>query len=105
MTIENNVFVYKLFDKRDKFPISTLYVCLICPAIFYHPYSMVQEFLQIARYTLRMTDFVPKSYQLCTRMITQGENNAIILLQIKQPFQRYPETKCFQVLRIRHMTN
>ena len=41
VTIEDNIFVYKLFEKRDNF-LSLLYICLICRAIFYHQYSMVQ---------------------------------------------------------------
>ena len=45
--------------------------------------SIFSEFLQIARCTLRMTNFVPKASQLYTRMITQGGNKANNLRQIK----------------------
>ena len=94
LTIEDNIFVYNVFDKSDKFPVSI--VCMpyllsdIPSSIFYG--SIFSEFLQIARCTLRLTDFVPKASQLYTRMITQVGNKASILCQLKKVFQRYPET-------------
>ena len=44
------------------------------------------------RCTLRVTDFVPKAYRLCTRMVTQDGNEESILRQTKITFHRYPET-------------
>lgn len=91
MTIEEKIFAYELFDKRDKFPF--FIACMpyllsdIPSSIFYD--SIFSEFLQIARSTLRLTDFVPKASQLYTRMKTQGGNKASILCQIKKAFQRY----------------
>ena len=42
---------------------------------------------------LKLTDFVPKAYQLYTRMMRQGENKGSVLCQIKKKaFQRHPET-------------
>ena len=43
--------------------------------------SIFSEFLQIARCTLRLTDFVPKVSQLYARMVTEGGNKACILLR------------------------
>ena len=43
ITIENNIFVYKLFDKRGKFPFIVLRMTL-CRVIFHHHYSMAQFF-------------------------------------------------------------
>ena len=40
ITIKNNIFMYKLFDKRDNFPL--IYCTFICRVIFHHQYSMVQ---------------------------------------------------------------
>ena len=40
ITIKNNIFIYKLFDKRDNFPL--IYCTFICRVIFHHQYSMVQ---------------------------------------------------------------
>ena len=59
-------------------------------SIFYC--SIFSEFLRIPQFTLRLTDFVPKTSQLYTRMTTEGKNKANILRQIKKEFQRYPET-------------
>ena len=59
-------------------------------SIFYG--SILSDFLRIARCTLRLTNFVPKTSQLYARMITQCGNKASILRQIKKAFQRYPET-------------
>ena len=53
---EDGIFVYKLFDKRDKFPFFT--VCMphfrsnIPSAVFYG--SIFSEFLHIARCTLKL---------------------------------------------------
>ena len=60
-------------------PLSTFYV------------SIFSEFLRIARCTLRLTDFVPRASQLYTGMLTQAENKASILRQIKNAFQSYPK--------------
>ena len=94
MKIEEKIFAYELFDKRDKFPF--FIACMpyllsdIPSSIFYG--SIFSEFLQIARSTIRLTNFVPKASQLYTRMKTQGGNKASILSQIKKAFQRYSET-------------
>ena len=66
MIIEDKVFACKLFDKRDKllfFIVPMLYLLSSIPSsIFYD--SIFSEFLRIAPCTLRLTDFVPKAYQL-----------------------------------------
>ena len=76
ITIEDDVFLYKLFDKRDKFPFFTglmRYVSSNIPSsIFYG--SIFSEVLQKARCALRLIDFAPKSSQLYTRMVTEGTN-------------------------------
>ena len=93
-TIKDNIFVYKPFDKRSKFSFFIVrmpYLVSNFPSsIFYE--SIFSEFLRIARCALRLTHFVPMGSHLYARMITQGGNKAIILRQIKQVFQRYPET-------------
>ena len=74
VTIEENLFVYKLFDKMDKFLVFIVrmpYLLSNIPSsIFYG--SIFSEFLRIARWTLRLTDFVPKASQLYTRVVIQG---------------------------------
>ena len=94
VTVEDNIFVYELFDKKDKFPFFIVRIPYlpynIPSSIFYS--SIFSEFLRIARCTLRLTDFVPKASQLYTSMITQGGNKAsIIQRQIKKAIQRYAE--------------
>ena len=42
---------------------------------------------------------------LYARMITQGGNKASILRQIKQVFQRYPETVLWDTLQINQQNN
>ena len=66
-TIEDNIFVYKLLNKRDKFPffiVRMTYLSSNIPSsIFYG--SIISEFLLIAPCTLILTDFVPKSSCIC----------------------------------------
>ena len=75
INIENGIFVYKLYDKRDDFPFSIVrmpYKSSNIPSkIFYS--SLVGEFLRIARSTSRLIDFIPKANTLIVRMIKQGE--------------------------------
>ena len=60
--IEDNIFVYKLFDTRNKFPFFIVGIPYLSSNIlslmFYG--SIFSEFLQIARCALRLTYFVPK---------------------------------------------
>ena len=92
--IGDNIFVYKLFAKRNKFHFFIVrmpYLSSNIPSsIFYD--SIFSEFLQIVRCTRRLTDFVPKASHSYARMIIQCGNNTSILRQIKKSFQRYPET-------------
>ena len=100
ITNEDNMFLCKLFGKRDKFHffiVCMLYPLSNIPSIFYS--SIFSEFLQIAWYTRRLTDFVPKASQLYTRIVTQGANNASILHQMKKAFQKYPETFCIELCK------
>ena len=94
ITIENNIFVYRLFEKKEKFPFFIVrmpYLSSNIPSsIFYG--LIFSEFLLIASCTLRLADFVPKPSQLYTRMVTQVGNKASALRQKKKAFQRYPET-------------
>ena len=89
ITNENNMFLCKLFGKRDKFHFFIVcmpYLLSSIPSIFCS--SIFSESLQIAWFTQRLTDFVPMTSQLYTRMVTQGANSASILHQIKKAFQK-----------------
>ena len=71
ITIEDNMFAEKFFEKRSKFPFFT--VCLpylsrnIPSSIFYD--STFPDLLRTARCALRLTEFVYKAYQLYARMM------------------------------------
>ena len=70
ITIENGIFVYKLFDKRDKFPFHIVRMphasSNIPTTIFYG--SIFSEFLRIARCSLLFQDFVPRAGELFARL-------------------------------------
>ena len=63
ITIEDNIFLYKVFGKRDKCPFFIVrmpYLPSNIPSsIFYG--SIYSELLRLAQCTLRSTDFVPKA--------------------------------------------
>ena len=93
------IYLYISFLTKGATFLSLLYVCLICRAIFHHQYSVsiFSEFLRIVRFTLRLTNSVPKASQLYARTITQGRNKAQILRQIKKSIPNIP-WNIFQVL-------
>ena len=92
ITIEDGIFVYKLFDKRDKFPFHIVRMpnasSNIPTTIFYS--SIFSEFLRIARCSLLFQDFIPRAEELFTRMIAQGGLGSLIFKQIKKAQTRYP---------------
>ena len=92
ITIKDGIFVYKLFDKRDKFPFHIVRMpnasSNIPTVIFYG--SIFSEFLRIARCSLLFQDFLPRATELFTRMKAQGGVSNIILKQIKKAISRYP---------------
>ncbi len=101
MTIENGMFVYKLFDKRNKFPFSIIRMPDLSGNIPDHVFygSVMSEFLRIARATLLYQDFVPKAKELFHRMISQKGDRQLLLLQLKKAiinnsgiFMRYHKT-------------
>lgn len=90
ITIEVNLLAFKLSEKRDKFSFFVVRMPYlssnILSTIFYG--SIFSEILRIARFTLRLTAFMPKVSQLFIRMRTQGGNKAGILCQTKKALQR-----------------
>ena len=99
----HNLFVYKLFDKRDAFPFSIVrmpYVSSNIPeSIFYS--AMVGEFLRIARSTLLLADFLPKARELIHRLKNQGAVQHTSTRHLRRIIQRHPDDselkqkKCF----------
>ena len=64
--VEGEIFVYKLFDKRDKFPFFIVrmpqFESNIPSKIFYD--SIFSELLRIARCTLKLEHFLPRTSEL-----------------------------------------
>ena len=74
ITTEDNIFVYKLFDQRSVFSFFIAGMPYqssnISSSVFYG--SIFSEFLPMTWFTLRLTDFVLKASQWCTKMIRPG---------------------------------
>ena len=92
--IKDNKFIYKLFDKRDKFPFFIVRLpqlnSNIPSTIFYG--SIMSEFLRIARCTLNIEDFIPRAKDLYLRMVNQGGRQSTILKQLMKAFNRHSNT-------------
>ena len=91
ITINEGIFVYKLFDKRDAFPFSIVRMphmdSNIPESIFYS--ALVGEFLRIARSTLLLDDFTAKAKVLCQRMLSQGANRGITKRNLHKIISRH----------------
>ena len=93
ISIADNTFVYKLFDKRDDFPFTIVRMPdlsgNIPSYVFYG--SIMSEFLRIARCTLLLSDFVPRAKNLYKRMVSQGGSKNKVLAQIQKSISRHPQ--------------
>ena len=93
INMQEGLFVYKLFDKRDAFPFSIVrmpYISSNIPeSIFYS--TMVGEFLRIARSTLLFTDFLPKTRELIHRLNNQGAVQHTSIRHLRKIIQRHPD--------------
>ena len=93
ITIKDNIFVYKLFDKRDNFPFFIVRMPDLNGNIPSHVFygSFLSEILRIARATLLYQDFVSKSRELIDRMLNQGASAPLLLRQINKVIFNHPE--------------
>ena len=93
ISVVDNIFVYKLFDKRDEFPFTIVRMPdlngNIPSYVFYG--SIMSEFLRIARCTLLLSDFIPRANALYKRMVNQGGYKNKVFRQIQKAMSRYPE--------------
>ena len=91
---EDNIFVYKLYDKRDAFPFNIVrmpYITSNIPqSIFYS--ALVGEFLRIARSTLKFNDFTPKAKNLIERMKKQGAITRTSKHFLRKIIDNHPES-------------
>ena len=93
ISVVNNIFVYKLFDKRDDFPFTIVRMPDLSgniPSYVYYG-SIMSEFLRIARCTLLLSDFIPRANTLYKRMMNQGGSQNKVLRQIRKAMSRHPE--------------
>ena len=94
VTIVDEKFVYKLFDKRNEFPFFIVRMPDLTGNIPLHVFygSVMSEFLRIARCTMLYEDFLPVAAKLFTRMVNQGGSADIILKQVKKCIDRHPSS-------------
>ena len=78
VNIVDAIFVYKIFDKKDKFPFFVFgmphLLSHIIPSSTSYRSIILQVILRIAICTLRLPDFIPWSSELCLRILAHGEN-------------------------------
>ena len=93
ISVQDGLFVYKLFDKRDEFPFFIVRMPDISGNIPDHIFygSIMSEFLRIARATLFYSDFLPKASELFRRMLNQNGEKSMILLQLKKAIINHGE--------------
>ena len=89
--VEDRVFVYNQYDKRDAFPFSIVrlpFVCSIMPSkIFYS--SISAEILRIGRTSSSAADFVSRSRVILDRMSKQGSDKARVLKSLVKMFNNH----------------
>ena len=78
--VEDSVFVYKPFDKRDKFSLFIVRIPHLSSNIpsTISSGSIFSELLWIARCPLRTYDFIPWASDLLSRMIVWGGNRTAL---------------------------
>jgi hypothetical protein len=91
--IEDGLFVYKLFDKRDSFPFQIVRMPDLSGNIPDHIFygSFMAEVIRISRATLRYMDFIPRVIQIYTRMLNQGGSSSKLLKHMTKAKERHPE--------------
>ena len=89
--IIDNIFVYKLFDKRDGFPFFIVRMPDLNGNIPLHVFygSVMSEFVRIARSSLRYSDFLLAARSLFNRMLKQGGTRNMLLQQISKATNRH----------------
>ena len=89
--VEDRVFVYNQYDKRDAFPFSIVrlpFVCSNMPSkIFYS--SISAEILRIGRTSSSAADFVSRSRVILDRMSKQGSDKARVLKSLVKMFNNH----------------
>ena len=93
ISVVDNRFIYKLYDKRDNFNFFIVRMPQVSSnipsSVFYG--SALSEFLRIARCTLLFEDFCRKAVELFKRMLKQGGDKNTLVNQIKKAYHRHQE--------------
>ena len=91
--IEDGIFVYKLFDKRDGFPFQIVRMPNLSGNIPDHIFygSFMAEIIRISRATLRYSDYIPRIKQIYSRMLSQGGSSRKLLGHINKANNRHPD--------------
>ena len=91
ISVEDGVFIYKLFDKRDNFPFFIVRMPDLTGNIPNHVFygSVMSEFLRIARCSMRYEDFLIPSISLFRRMVNQGGRENILIAQVQKAVRKY----------------
>ena len=85
ITIRDSVFIFKLFDKRDKFPFFIVRMShLSMDSIFYGLFY--SELLRIARCTIVFSNLTPKASELNNQTFLQGGNTRQLQNHVKKIF-------------------
>ena len=91
ITIKDNTFIYKLFNKRDTFSFFMVRMphlsCNIPSSIFYGLFYW--ELLRISRCTLLFSNYAPKASELYNRMVLQEGNTKQLQNHAKEMFQKH----------------
>ena len=90
--IKDNIFKYKLLDKRDKFPFfidRMLHLSTNIPSSIFQG-SFYLELLRVDSCTLLFSNFTPKASELYNRIVCQGGNTKKLKSHAKHTFQKYP---------------
>ena len=93
VNVENSIYIYKLFDKREGFPFFIVRMPDLSGNIPSHVFygSVMSEFLRIARCTLLYSEFLPSAISLFKRMLNQGGSQKSILKQMSKAVNRHPQ--------------
>ena len=100
INIIDNMFVYKLFDKRDSFPFFIVrmpYLDSNIPSFVFYG-SFKSEILRIAKNTLRYEDFINSAISFVGRMKNQGGIVSRLRRSISKVFLEHPNAfKSFEI--------
>ena len=91
ITVVENQFLYKLFDKRDTFPFQIVWMphmnSNIPQCVFYS--AIVGEFLRIGRSILLTHDFIKYASTLMSRMKKQGAKHWVLKKHLRKILERH----------------